>query len=347
MISELNDRSRTVFRLIVDAYLNGGEPVGSRTLSRGSALNLSPATIRNVMADLEEAGLLYAPHISAGRIPTEQGLRLYVDGLMQSGGLSTEERANIESACAAAGRGVEDILDTGTRLLSGLAACASLVIAPKMSGTIRHVQFVPLRPGQILTVLVFDSGMVENRVLDVQGEIPAGALISAGNYLTARMAGKTIVQAQHDIESEMRDQRSQLDSITQRLVQQGLALPGMGGGAQGRIIIRGQSNLLNDLKALEDLERARTLLSVLEQQQTMLQLLQHVDHAEGVQIFIGAENKIFGQSGWSLIISPYKDAAEKVIGAIGVIGPTRLDYDRIVPMVDYTSRVISRLLDPV
>ncbi|MCK6417963.1 MAG: heat-inducible transcriptional repressor HrcA [Alphaproteobacteria bacterium] len=344
MISELNDRSRTVFRLIVDAYLNGGEPVGSRTLSRGSGLNLSPATIRNVMADLEEAGLLYAPHTSAGRLPTEQGLRLYVDGLMQSGRLSTEERTRIEAACAAAGRGVEDILDTSTRLLSGLASCASLVIAPKMSGTIRHVQFVPLRPGQILAVLVFDSGMVENRVLDVQGEIPEGALVSAGNYLTARMAGKTITQAQHDIEVEMREQRSQLDTITQRLVQQGLALPGIQ-GTQGRLIIRGQSHLLNDLKALEDLERARALLSVLEQQQTMLQLLQHVDSADGVQIFIGAENKIFGQSGWSMIISPYKDATERVIGAIGVIGPTRLDYDRIVPMVDYTSRVISRLLE--
>jgi heat-inducible transcriptional repressor len=343
MFPLLNDRARTVFRLIVDSYLGDGGPVGSRTISRGSGLGLSPATIRNVMSDLEAAGLLYAPHASAGRIPTEQGLRLYIDGLMQTGNLSEEDRKAIEHTCSAANQGFEDLLETSSRLLSGLAACAALVIAPKMGGIVRQVQFVELRVGKILAILVFENGMVENRVVDNSGEIPSSALLSAGNYLTARLAGRTIMQAQGEIIRDIHERRTQLDEITQRLVQQGLALPLS--EPQGRIIIRGQSHLLDDLKALEDLERARALLSLLEQQQTMLSLLGHVDQADGVQIFIGAENRIFDQTGWSLIISPYRDGQEKIIGAIGVIGPTRLDYDRIIPMVDYTSRVVSRLVE--
>ncbi len=344
MITELNDRSRAIFRFIVDTYLATGEPVGSRTISKIAGINLSPASIRNTMADLEISGLLYAPHTSAGRLPTEQGIRLYIDGLMQVGNLAQEDRRRIEPACAAQNRPVTEILEQATSLLSGLSSCASLVVAPKMNGAVKQVQFVQLRPGKVLAVLVFQNGLVENRILEIEGDIPPTALMSASNYLNARLGGKTIQDAEKTILAEIRENRSQLDIITQNLVENGLAVPAAN-KQDSHIIIRGQSRLLEDVKALEDLERARLLLSYLEQQQNMLELLGSVNEAQGVQIFIGAENRIFDQSGWSLIIAPYKNINEQIVGAIGVIGPTRLDYDRIIPMVDYTSQVVAKLVD--
>lgn len=341
MITELNDRSRTIFRFIVDTYLATGEPVGSRTISKAAGMNLSPASIRNTMADLEHSGLLYAPHTSAGRLPTEQGLRLYIDGLMQVGNLSREDRSRIEAACISEGRPVTEILEQATSLLSGLSSCASLVVAPKMNGAVKQVQFVQLRPGKIMAILVFQNGLVENRVLETPQDIPQTSLMAASNYLNARLAGKTIQDAEKHILTEIRENKSQLDTITANLVEKGLALP----PRDGHIIIRGQSRLLEDVKAIEDLERARALLTYLEQQNKMLDLLGSVNNAEGVQIFIGAENRIFDQSGWSMIISPYRNAEDRIVGAIGVIGPTRLDYDRIIPMVDYTSQVVSKLVD--
>lgn len=344
MITELNDRSRTIFRFIVDTYLATGEPVGSRTISKVAGINLSPASIRNTMADLEQSGLLYAPHTSAGRLPTEQGIRLYIDGLMQIGNLSQDERSQIEAACAAQNRPMTEVLEQATALLSGLSSCASLVVAPKMSGAVKQVQFVQLSPGKILAVLVFQNGLVENRILEMPGDTPSTALMAASNYLNAKLAGKTIPEAEKSILAEIRENRSQLDKLTQSLVEKGLAVP-TGNKQDSHIIIRGQSRLLEDVKALQDLERARGLLSYLEQQQNMLELLGTVNNAQGVQIFIGAENKIFSQSGWSLIIAPYKNVNEQIVGAIGVIGPTRLDYDRIIPMVDYTSQIVAKLVD--
>lgn len=344
MITELNERSRTVFRYIVDTYLATGEPVGSRTISKAAILSLSPASIRNTMADLEHAGLLFAPHTSAGRLPTEQGLRLYLDGLMQIGNLSQDDRERIETACTARDKPVTEVLEDASALLSGLSACASLVIAPKAEGAIRQVQFVDLKPGKALIVLVFESGLIENRILDLDFPISPAALTAASNYLNARLAGKTLRGAEQHILAEIRAHRSQLDAITRRLVEKGLALPAAQPQA-GRIIIRGQSKLLEDVKALQDLERARQLLGYLEEQQNMLELLNSIHAAEGVQIFIGTENKIFDQTGWSIVISPYKNGQEKIIGAIGVIGPTRLNYDRIIPMVDYTSRAVSKLVE--
>lgn len=342
MINELNERSRQIFRFIVDSYLSTGSPVGSRTISNFSGINLSAASIRNTMSDLEAAGLLFAPHTSAGRLPTERGLRLYIDGLMQVGGLSEDERQSIESACAISGRPMNEVLERSTSQLSGLSACASLVIAPKTDCSVRQVQFVQIQPRRILAILVFQNGLVENRIMDVEQDLPPHVLTSATNYLNAKLAGKTIAEAEAEIEREISDNQSHLDLLTQKLVRTGLALPSRQ-IRDGHIIIRGQSRLLQDVKALEDLERARSLLSYLEEQKYMLELLGAIDRAEGVQIFIGAENKIFDQSGWSMVISPYKNAEERIIGAIGVIGPTRLDYDRIIPMVDYTSRLVSRL----
>ncbi len=342
MITELNERSRAIFRYIVDSYLASGEPVGSRTISRQIGLGLSPASIRNTMADLEDAGLLYAPHTSAGRMPTEMGIRLYIDGLMQMSEVSVEDRRKIETAYGQSGS-VDDVLESTGNLLSGLSSCASLVIAPKLSGDIKQIQFVQLGPRKILTILVFDNGLVENRILQTDEDIPPTSLIAATNYLNAKLSGTTIEQAKRNIAEDIASHKTQLDQITQRLVQKGLALPHV--ETSSRIIIRGQSHLLEDVKALEDLEKARQLLGYLEKHQNMLQLLGEVGNADGVQIFIGSENRIFDQSGWSMIISPYKNNTEKIVGAIGVIGPTRLDYDRIIPMVDYTSRIISKLVE--
>lgn len=343
MISDLNDRAREVFRFIVDSYLETGQPVGSRTISKHTALNVSPASIRNTMADLEEVGLLHSPHISAGRLPTELGLRLYIDGLMEVGSLSSEERQHIESTCAAQGRPMDDVLQQTTSLLSGLSSCASLVIAPKQDKNVKQVQFVPIEPGKVLSVLVFDNGMVENRMMDVPLTLPASSLTAAANYLNAKLAGQKINAAKSLIQKEMKNNQTQLDTLTQHLVSEGLALPTA--GTTDRIIVRGQSQLLQNVQALEDLERARLLLGYLEEQKNMIGLLDAMQEAQGVQIFIGTENKIFDQSGWSMVISPYKDTEENIIGAIGVIGPTRLNYDRIIPIVDYTSQTMERLLE--
>lgn len=343
MINELNERSRQIFRFIVDSYLETGQPVGSRTIAQSTVLALSPASIRNYMADLESYGLLYSPHTSAGRLPTDTGLRLYIDGLMQMGGLSQQERKQIEISCAAKDRPVSDVLEQAGTLLSGLSSCASLVIAPKTEKNIKQIQLVQLAPRKILVVLVMENDMVENRVMDIPDDVPQSALIAASNYLNAKIAGKTIGQAQENIKTEIRENKTKLDALTSNLVARGIALPPS--TSQGHIIIRGQSRLLEDVRAIEELERARTLLGYLEEQNNMLSLLDNIGHADGVQIFIGTENKIFDQSGWSMIISPYKNAQEKIVGAIGVIGPTRLNYDRIIPMVDYTSRIIGKMLE--
>lgn len=343
MITELNERSREIFRVIVDSYMQSGDPVGSRTIARLAGLNLSPATIRNVMADLEDAGLLYAPHTSAGRLPTQQGLRLYVDGLMEIGDLGAEERAEIEARCRAAGKSLPQMMAQAGSMLAGLSSAAGLVLAPKTDKPVRQIQFVQLEPGRVLVVLVTTDGMVENRVMEGVTDSSLAALTAAANFLNMRVAGRTLAEVRAQVEEEIAGNRAQLDGLTAMLVRRGLALePQM--AAEGHIIVRGQSHLLEDVRALEDLERARHLLAALEEQETMARLLEATQDAEGIQIYIGAENGVFEHSGWSMIISPYKTAENRIIGAIGVIGPTRLNYSRIIPIVDYTSKVMGRIL---
>ncbi len=341
MISELNDRSREIFRFIVDAYLTGGDPVGSRTIAQRLGLDLSAATIRNVMADLESAGLLYAPHISAGRLPTQQGLRLYVDGLMEIGNLTEDDRQQIESQCLASGQSVTQMLERAGTLLAGLSSGAGIVIAPKTDKPIRHIQFVHLDEGRVLVVLVMQDGMVENRVMNVSGDVSPSALIAASNYLNDRLAGRTMAEARFQITQDIRDKQAQLDAITTHLVEQGLALPMT---QDGYIIIRGQSRLLQDVRAIEDLERARLLFAALEEQETVARLLDSTQDAEGIQIFIGTESQTFQHAGWSMVMSPYRTGEGQLIGAIGVIGPTRINYGRIIPIVDYTSKIMGKLL---
>jgi heat-inducible transcriptional repressor len=342
-VSELSQRSRDIFRLIVDSYVQNGEPVGSRTLSRLLGQHLSPATIRNVMADLEEAGLLYSPHTSAGRLPTEAGLRLFVHGLLELGNLAENERHSIESLCAARGKSLAQALEEATTALSGLSHCAGVVVVPKQERPLKHIEFVNLGPGRALVVLVTEDGLVENRVIEVPLGLPPATLVSAGNFLNSRLIGRTIEEARVDIEDEITSHRAQLDELTSKIVATGLA-SWAGGDSDSALIVRGQANLLEDVTALADLERLRSLFEMLETKETVLRLLDASRKAEGVQIFIGAESHLFGVAGCSVIIAPYQNSREQIIGAIGVIGPTRINYARIIPMVDYTAKVIGRLI---
>ncbi|MCB1885502.1 MAG: heat-inducible transcriptional repressor HrcA [Geminicoccaceae bacterium] len=351
MIVELNQRSREVFRQIVDAYMTTGEPVGSRTISRRLAPQLSPATIRNVMADLEEAGLLFAPHTSAGRLPTDAGLRLYVDGLLEVGALDEEDRGRIEARCGANGRSVESLLHDAVETLSGLSHTAGIVMAPTSERPFRHIEFVPLSPGRVLVVTVSDGGMVENRVIETPLGMSASTLIEAGNYLTTRLAGRTFGEMRTRITEEIQAQEGQLDALAKRVVEAGIATWAVGEGERdgGLLLVRGHANLLDDVSSVVDLERLRSLFTALETKRGFLRLIEQSQKGEGVQIFIGSENELFALSGCSLIIAPYsaghaEGKGSSVVGAIGVIGPSRMNYARIIPMVDHTARVVSRLL---
>lgn len=344
--SALDARSTAVLRELVEVYVATGEPVGSRTLSRRLPLNLSPASIRNVMADLEEAGLLYAPHTSAGRLPTQQGLRLFVDGLLEFGDLGEDERTEIAARCAAHGRSLQDTLAEAGQMLSGLAGAAGLVVAPKGEAPLRHIEFVPLGPGRALVVLVQGDGRVENRVIEVPAELPASALVQAGNYLNARLAGRTLDETRANVTEEIAANRTALDALTQQVIEAGLAT--WAGGGSGSLILRGQSRLLQNMENLSAVSEIQALFERLEAQETTLKLLELAQRGEGVQIFIGAESGLFSSAGLSVVVAPFRSGVpgsnQNIVGAIGVIGPTRINYGRVIPVVDYTARVIGRLL---
>jgi heat-inducible transcriptional repressor len=343
-IGALNQRSREVFQRVVDEYLETGEPIGSRTISRRLETALSPATVRNVMADLEEFGLVYSPHTSAGRLPTEAGLRLFVDGLLEFGAdLSKDEQANIDTQCAAAGRSFVEVQEEASSALAGLSHCAGLVMSPKVDTGLKHVEFVPLNREQALVVMVTASGQVENRVIDLPAGMPMSVLTQATNYLNSRLGGRSLEEVQARVSRELEEDQAQLDALTGRVVEDGLAI-WAGGIKGGSLIVRGQAKLLDDVTAVEDLERIRSLFEVLEQKEEMVRLLGDTVSADGVRIFIGAENNLFEHTGCAMIIAPYGDADRRVVGAIGVVGPTRMNYARIIPMVDYTSRLMSRIL---
>lgn len=343
MIEKLNERSREIFRLVVDNYVDTGEPIGSRTVARRLGLNLSPASIRNVMSDLEELGLMYSPHTSAGRLPTEAGLRMYVDGLLEIGHLSSEERENIDGRCAGGGRSFEDVLTEATSMLSGLSRCAGLVVGTTSDASLKHIEFVRLSSGRALVVMVTEDAMVENRVIEIPLGMPASALIEAGNYLTARMRGRTIAEARDEILAELESDRAALDALASRVVEAGLAT-WSGDEDNMTLIVRGHSNLLEEVTALEDLEHIRSLLDALETKKGLVRLLELTEGGQGVQIFIGSENKLFAMTDCSMIVAPFNNSRQHIVGAIGVIGPTRVNYARVIPMVDYTAKVIGRLI---
>jgi heat-inducible transcriptional repressor len=345
-LAQLNERSREIFRQIVESYLATGEPVGSRNLARIIPMTLSPASVRNVMADLEQAGLVYAPHTSAGRLPTERGLRFFVDALMQIGDLTERDRQAIDAQVAAAGtaKSVDAVLTEASGMLSGLTRAAGVVLAVKSNTRLKHIEFVRLEPERALVVLVSEDGQVENRVLALPPGLPPSALVEATNFLNARIRGRTLADARVELDRALEAGKAELDQLTQRIVEAGFASWSGGESNERKLIVRGQANLLEDLHALEDLERVRLLFDDLETKREVADLLGRAEQADGMRIFIGSENRLFSLSGSSTIVSPYRDGQGRIVGVIGVIGPTRLNYSRIIPMVDYTAKVVSKVL---
>lgn len=346
-LQSLDRRSREIFKSIVETYLETGEPIGSRNISRLLPSSLSPASVRNVMADLEHLGLIYSPHTSAGRLPTEQGLRFFVDALLEIGDLSGDERRQIEAQMRAADadRSMETLLNEASQALSGLSRGAGVVLAGKADLRLKHLEFVRIEPARALVVLVSEDGSVENRVIDLDPNTTPSALVEAGNYLNTRLRGRTLSEAMAELERREAASRLELDQLTSKLVDAGLATWTQAGSDHpSTLIVRGRANLLDDVTAAEDLERIRRLFDDLETQRELIRLLGLVEAGDGVRIFIGSENQLFSLSGSSLVISPYRDTEQRVIGVLGVIGPTRLNYARIVPMVDYTAKMVGRLL---
>ena len=344
-LAQLDERSREIFRRIVESYLATGDPVGSRNVSRILQTALSPASVRNVMADLEALGLVYAPHTSAGRLPTEYGLRFYVDALLEFGDLSGEERRKIEAQVSAArSDSLDNVLNEASVMLSGLSRGAGVVTANKTDPRLRHIEFVGLDPGRALMVLVSDDGQVENRLVTLAPGISQSQLVEATNFLNARVRGKTLAEVKADLESAAASARAELDELTRKVVAAGLASWSGGDTAERKLIVRGQAKLLEDLKAMQDLERVRLLFDDLETKREVIDLLGKAEEGEGLRIFIGSENKLFSLSGSSTIVAPYRDGQGRIVGVLGVIGPTRMNYARVIPMVDYTARVVSKII---
>lgn len=344
-LDTLNARSREVFRRLVESYLDTGDPVGSRTLTRTMTESVSAATIRNVMQDLEYLGLLDSPHVSAGRIPTQIGLRMFVDGLLEVGDVSWDERRTIDASIKSDSDDIKGSLDRAGSLLSTLTQSASVVFAPKTEAPIKHIEFVSLSPDKALVVLVMADGQVENRIfMPPLGQTPS-AMREAANFLNTVLAGHTVSDLKTVVETEIGRHRQELDSLAAKLIEAGVAVwADEGVRGSERLIVRGRSNLIDESVSETDLERVKTLFDDLERKQDIAQFLDLTEQGDGVRIFIGSENKLFSLSGSSLVVSPYMNADRKVIGAVGVIGPTRLNYGRIVPIVDYTAQLVSRMM---
>ena len=343
-LSLLNTRSQEIFRKIVDRYLETGAPVGSRDLSRMLSVELSPASVRNVMADLEDLGLIVAPHTSAGRQPTQIGLRFFVDAMLEVGAVDEGERSQIARQIEGQSGKLEDLLTEASSLLSGLSHGAGVVIATKSDMVLRHIEFVRLDATQAMAILVGENGTVENRILELPPGLTASALTQASNYLANIAVGRTLADARAEVSRQRAERVAELDELTQQLVDTGLATLSGGNAQSPTVIVRGRANLLNATMESEELSRMRRLFDELERQEGLIDLLGDAEKADGVRIFIGSENKLFALSGSSVILSPYRDASEKVIGVLGVIGPTRLNYARIVPVVDYTAQAISAVM---
>jgi heat-inducible transcriptional repressor len=343
-LPELDERAREIFRRIVESYLDTGEPVGSRTLAKGG-VSLSPASIRNTMQDLTQLGLLGAPHVSAGRLPTHAGLRLFVDGLLEVGDVGEDERRTIEARLQAHGRNFEDALNEASSILSGLAGGAGVVVTPIRDAGVKHVEFVALGTERTLAVMVFADGTVENRLIRLPAGVTPAALSEASNFLNDRLRGRTLMEARTDLKADLERARRELDETAARLVEDGMAAWSGGEEEDRALIVRGRANLLEDAQQVEDLERVRSLFEDLEQKEQLISLLDGVRDGQGVRIFIGAETRLFSLSGSAVIAAPYMTGSQRVLGAIGVIGPARLNYARIIPLVDYTAKILGQVMN--
>jgi heat-inducible transcriptional repressor len=343
-LRKINQRSNEIFKQLVESYVETGEPVGSRTLSRKLPQSLSPATIRNIMADLEDAGLLYAPHTSAGRLPTDKGMRYFISALLEVGDLDDAEKEHIEQLAKKNGQQTNDLLTHLTEALSGLSNCASLVMAPKIDSELNHIEFVRLSNNRALVVLVNQDGMVENRIITLGEDFTPSILAKASQYLNQHIYGKTLNEAISFIGQQKIIDQSNLDELTSSIVKRGLAIWSDDDQQKGSLIVKGRGNLLNSVQEIQDLEKIRVLFNTLDTKDSMSELLTATLNAEGVQIFIGSENELFSHAGCSMVIAPYKNSSQKIIGAVGVVGPQRMNYGRIIPLVDYTSKLISKLI---
>ncbi|MGL4237554.1 heat-inducible transcriptional repressor HrcA [Tabrizicola sp.] len=344
ILTDMNDRTREVFRRVVEGYLASGEPVGSRTLTRSLSEKVSAATVRNVMQDLEFLGLLDSPHTSAGRVPTQSGLRMFVDSLLEVGTVAPEDQERIDATLGSNDHDVTTLLDEVGAALSVITRGASVVLAPKREAAIRHIEFVSLGSDRALVVLVFADGQVENRIfIPPPGQTPS-SMREAANFLNALAEGRTLSELRQGMAAEIAERRQEIDSLAREMVESGLALWENAGEVSERLIVRGRSNLIDGVADQAEIDRIRVLFDDLERKRDIAEFLNLTDAGEGVRIFIGSENKLFSLSGSSLVVSPYMNADRKIIGAVGVIGPTRLNYGRIVPIVDYTAQLVGRLV---
>lgn len=343
-LAELNQRSEQIFGYIVENYLRAGQPIGSKQILSDLQLDVSSATIRNVMVVLESKGLLFSPHISAGRVPTNAGLKFYIDGLMEIGSVDQGDKAQIDDMCSEAGATTKEMLERAGQVLSGLSQHLGLVLAPKQDKPIKQIQFMRIAPGQALVVIVSDDGLIENRLIELKHDVKTSELERLSNFLNDICVGKTIDELSVVIMDELEKSQMHLDALTNDLVIKGLAVSTADRANEQHLIIRGQSRLLEDVQAIEDLDRARDLFELIEDQQRMMNLVRSTNAGDGVKVYLGAENDVFNHAGWSMMIAPYKNADNNIIGALGVIGPTRLNYGRIIPILDYTSRVLTRLI---
>ena len=340
---ELNERSKKILKSVIETYLETGEPAGSETILKKIGIDLSSSSIRSILANLQKEGLLYAPHVSAGRLPTDKGMRFFVDGLLEFGRLSRDEQENIKNQCQSRGSSFQEVLNEASKAISGLSNCAGIVVAPKFQNNIKHIEFIKLNSNQVMSIIASENGLVENRILNSKNNYNESTLKQASNYLNSNFVGKTIDQIKIIITEEIKNSKNQLDSITTRLVKEGIIeiSPNL---ETPYIFLHGQSSLLEEEVVSKNLDQIRSLFDDIENKSNYLNVIENTSKGQGVQIFIGSQNFLFKHSGLSMVIAPYKNKEQKIIGAIGVVGPVRLNYAKIVPLVDYTSKIVGRIL---
>ena len=340
---ELSERSKKILKGVVESFLETGEPVGSKTILKRVGIDISSAYVRSILANLQKEGLLYAPHISAGRLPTDKGMRFFVDGLLEFGRLTKNEQENIKNQCKSRGSSFQEVLDEASKTISGLSNCAGIVVAPKFQNKIKHIEFIRLSTNQVMSIIASENGLVENRILNTKNNYNDNILKQVSNYLNSKFSGKTIDEIKENIQEKIRNSKSELDALSSKLVQEGI-IEIAPNNESPYIFLHGQSSLLEDEIVSKDLDQIRNLFDDIENKSNFLDILDNTSKSQGVQIFIGSQNFLFKHSGLSMVMAPYKNKDQKIIGAIGVVGPTRLNYAKIVPLVDYTSKVIGRVL---
>jgi len=342
MTQTLTDRDREVLEAIITDYIQTAEPVGSRTVSKKSEIGLSPATIRNVMADLEEMGFLTQPHTSAGRVPTDKAFRFYVDSILEVGKLKLVDRDRIEMGFQDEGMDTNEIMKRASSLLSLLSKQTGVILAPRFgSNILKHIEFIKLREKTILVIIVCKSGEVQNKIIESDEHMSQDELDKYSRYLTEIMGGLNLVEARRKILEEMKKEKVLFDKLMYRALQLSQkALEDEGGG---NLYIEGKTNILQSPE-FADLEKMRTLLQAFEEKTKIVKLLDKALLARGMQIFIGAENEFNEMKDCSVIAAPYS-RENFTLGTLGVIGPTRMDYPGIISIVDYTARIVGKILE--